>query len=88
MAWKQLEAVYNFFTMSTLYVYTTNRLLHVVQSWVDPKNLFVQQGCNKTVNRAWKQRGVESSSCVPDKRAGEASQAMCDKGGYTSCDKK
>lgn len=51
---------------------------------------FVQEGRNKTVNGTWKPawKGVESSSCVPDKWAGEGSPAMCDKGGYTSCDKE
>lgn len=32
--------------------------------------------------------GLESSSCVTDKKASEGSPAMCDKGGYTSSDKE
>ena len=32
--------------------------------------------------------GLESSSCVTDRRVSEGSPAMCDKGGYTSSDKE
>lgn len=56
-----------------------------------PDEVCVEQYCGETVKGGWEAvwlSGLESSSCVTDKKASEGSPAMCDKGGYTSSDKE